>query len=245
MKKLFLTAIALLLCMGLSLTVFAASDRLYDEADVLTAQEESTILEQLNSVAEAYQVEVVIAIVEDLDGYSADRYVQAFYDENGYGIGQNRDGVLLLVAMEEREYRILSNGFGAQAITDGEIDSISDDIAPYLSDGDYAKAFESFIEACRYQIDGEINGFPFDYVTSLLISLGIGLVIALIATGSMKGKLKTVRMQKTANQYTRQGSMQITHSSDFFLYRTVNRTKRESSSSGSSGSSRNVGGGKF
>ena len=67
------------------------------------------------------------------------------------------------------------------------------------------------------------------------------LVVALI----LKGQLKSVRKQNQANVYVKPGSMQLTTSNDFFLYRTVDRTKKESSSSSSSGSSRNVGGGSF
>ena len=34
------------------------------------------------------------------------------------------DGVLLLVAMKERDYRILSNGLGAQAISLDDIENV-------------------------------------------------------------------------------------------------------------------------
>ena len=40
----------------------------------------------------------------------------------------------------------------------------------------------------------------------------------------MKSKLKTVRPQNSAATYTRDNSMEITNSRDFFLYRNVRRT---------------------
>ncbi len=93
-----------------------------------------------------------------------------------------------------------------------------------------------------------------DVFTSLLISLAVGILVSLIVTGKMKGKLKTVRMQPAAEEYVRKGSMLVTESSDLFLYSHVDRrakSKDDDSGGGSSthtsssGSSHGGGGGKF
>lgn len=238
---------ALIMSITLCVAVSAADvSRLYDGADVLTDVEESVLLSELDSLSEQYMVDIVIATVETVGDDTVDAYVTAFYDENGYGYGDSRDGVLLLVAMQEREYRILSNGLGADAVTPAEIDTIGSVVAASLGNEDYMTAFLDFIEECAYQIDGEINGFPFKFVRNLFISLVIGFVVAFVVTGVMRGQLKSVRRQPAATAYTKQGSMQVTVANDFFLYRTVNRRKKEKSTSGSSGGgSHNVGGGKF
>lgn len=246
-KKLLFVFLALVLCLSLSVTVFAQDGmpRLVDSADLLTDSEEISLQKRIDEVSEKFKVEIVIVTVETVGDYTADEFVEDFYDENNYGYGENRDGVLLLVAMEERDYRILSNGLGADAVSSGDIEDIGNTISSYLTDGDYADAFNLFIDECEYEINGEINGFPFKFTRNLVISLVIGLVVALIVTGSMKSQLKSVRRQPAATEYTKPGSMQVTYSKDFFLYRIVDRQKKENNSSGSSGSSRNVGGGKF
>ena len=73
----------------------------------------------------------------------------------------------------------------------------------------------------------------------LLAALVIGLITALIVTGVMKSRLKSVAPQRDATSYVRQGSMKLTNQRDLFLYRDVHRTERpkESSSSDSGGSS--------
>lgn len=248
-KKLVSVIFALILCLSLSVTAFAAdTPRLFDSADLLTSAEESDLQSRMDELSEKFEVEIVIATFESVGEYSVDEFVEVYYDDNGFGYGENKDGVLLLVSMEERDYRILSNGFGAQAISTDDIDRIGENVASYLSDADYADAFNTFIDECEYEIDGEINGFPFDFTINILISLVIGFIIALIATGIMRLKLKSVRKQTNATVYTKPGSMQVTNATDFFLYRVVDRHKIEtntSRSSGSSGSSRNIGGGKF
>ena len=243
-KKIISVALAVFFCVAFSINVMAEDNgRLYDGANLLTESEEKSLLEKLDSVSEKYKVDFIIVTVESLDGDSADNFVKDYYDENDCGYGENSDGVLLLVSMEERDYRILSNGLGAKAITADEIETIGNAVSSYLSLENYVSAFNEFVEKCEYEINGEINGFPFDFAKSLIISLVIGLVVAFIVTGSMKGKLKSVKMQTFATEYTKQGSLKVTNSSEFFLYRTIDRRKKEKESS--SNSSRNVGGGKF
>ena len=247
MKKLFALFLALILCCTCAVPAFAEEvGKLYDGAQLLTDAEKLELAEQLDAASVAYRVDLVIATVESVGGLSSDAYAEYFYDENGCGYGENRDGVLLLIAMEERDYRILSNGMAAEAIGPNEIESIGEEIASDLTDGDYADAFETFVEECTYWIDGELNGFPFKWLPALLISLAIGMVVALIVTGIMRMQLRSVRRQPAATEYTKAGSMRVTVAHDLFLYRTVTFHKKQSkSSSGSSGSSRNIGGGSF
>ena len=157
-----------------------------------------------------------------------------------------------MLSMAERDWRILSNGFGAEAITPGDIDFIGGQIVDELSAGEYMDAFLEF--------NSERYGVPFQFGMCLAVSLGIGLVTALIATAAMRGQLKSVHSQTGARQYCKLGDFHVTNSRDLLLYRNVDRRAipKESSysSSGSSGSSgfsgsrgggggRNIGGGKF
>ncbi len=249
MKKVCSILFAILLCLTLAVPAFALEvPLLFDGTGLLSSELEQEIQTRLEEFRAQYQVEIAIALVESTEGYGADWFVELYYDQNDLGCGPNRDGVLLVVAMQEREYRILSNGFAADAITMDEIDAIGDSIAEELSAGEYAEAFMKFISLCEYEIDGEINGFPFDFGMSLLVSVVIGLVAALIATGIMAAQLRSVKRRTEAGEYTVPGSVNVTHASDLFLYRTVSRRAKPQQSSGSrggGGGGRNVGGGRF
>ncbi len=248
MKKNVLTvALAAILCVVVAVSAAAGAPRLVDGADLLSDKEEETLLEKLDTISEKHRVDVVVVTVESVGSITASRYAERFYDQNSYGFGDTHDGVLLLISMEERDYRILSNGLGADAISMDDIDAIGEKIVPYLSDGDYAEAFDAFADACDYEINGEINGFPFAFGRNLLIALVIGLAVALVVTGILCAQLKSVHRKSSAAGYTKENSMQITQANEFYLYRTLHRTRKAESSSSRSGggSSRNVGGGKF
>ena len=218
----------------------------WDEAELLNETEVTQLNSKLESISKKYKAEIRVVTLSSMDGGDIDEFLEFLYDESGFGYGENHDGVLLVVCMDPREYRILSNGFAGEAITSGDIDAIGEAFKSDLSDGNYADAFDTFADKCEYYLDGHINGFPFNTGKNLLICLGIGLVVALIVTGIWKNQLKSVRKQSEANAYVKAGTMQITQSGDFFMYRNVTKTqKQSSSSSGSSGSSRSTGGGSF
>lgn len=248
-KKIFSALLALALCLSLAVCVWAAPDNsafVYDDAGLLSKSEQSALSAKLQQISQTYNAQVVVATVASVNGGNVDFFVEELYDSMSFGYGQNHDGVLLLVCMNPREYRILSNGFAADAIEGSEIDKIGEAIVSDLSAAFYSDAFNEFAQQCDYYLDGHINGFPFLFGKNLVIALIVGLLIGLIVALILKGQLKSVRKQNQANVYVKPGSMQVTIRSDIYLYRNVTRTKKESSSSSSrSGSSRNVGGGSF
>lgn len=248
-KQLFAALLALLLCISTAVPAFAVSDmpRLVDNAGLLTAAEQRALLETLDEISERQRVDVVAVTTDSLDGKTPEAYADDFYDEHGYGFGADYDGVLLLVSTEEQDWYLSRCGYGITAVTDDGIDYIAGKFRPELSDGNYAAAFAVYAELCDELITQAKNGRPYDggnmpkapfhAVRCLLISMAIGLAVALIVTGSMKGKLKSVRMQKAAASYVKANSLHISESRDLFLYHTVNRTEKPKSNGSSGGSS--------
>ena len=223
---------------------------LYDDADLLTDSEEATLVQQLEDVSHACDAQIVIATIASMEGGDIDAFVDDLYDSMGFGYGENQDGVLLLVCMDPREYRILSNGYAGVAIGPDQIDTLCDFMETYLPNGHYVAAFNSFADQCGEMLQYYESGSPFKVGESLAISLVIGLAVGLIVALILKGQLKSVRKQYAAHVYVKQGSMQIALKQDIFLYRNVTRTRRQeraesSGSSGSDGTARSKGGGSF
>ena len=251
-KRVFALVLVLVLCACTAVPAFAAEEKapcVLDLAGLLTESEAAALETRLEAIADKFSVQVAILTMPTCDGEDHATYAKAFYQEGGYGLGENKDGILLLIDMDEenRGWYIYGKALGADAMTNSEIEAVGEDMTPDLKNGNYAGAFNTFVAKCEERIDIAINGEPFDMTKSLLISLVIGVVLALIITGTMKGKLKSVRSQRAAANYVRQGSMNVTESSELFLYRTVESREKpkSSSSSGSSGSRESGGGGSF
>lgn len=243
MKKLWIAILALVLCLNMAAFASAAAvgggPALRDDADLLTDAQETRLRQELVRISQAYGAQVAIVTVAASGTEDMNRYVEDLYREDNYGAGSDRSGVLLLVCMDPRQYRIRCEGFAADAITLDDSERISDWIQPELSSGDYVAAFETFTEECEYYLNGYINGYPFDPLGTLMIAVPIGLLISLVVVLILKGQLKSVRQQRGAVGYVKPGSMQLTFQNDLFLYRNVTRTKIQTSSgSGSSGGGR-------
>lgn len=263
-KKVCTVLLALLLCVTAVTPAFAADalPRLVDEADLLTDSEESALLARLDEISERQQMDIVVVTASTLDGKSPMAYADDFYDYNGYGFGENKDGILLLISMEDRDWWMTTTGYGITAITDAGREYISDRFLSDLSDGEYADAFTTYAELCDEFITQAKTGQPYDVnnlpkepfkvARNLIIALVVGFVIALIVTNIMKGKLKTVRFQSAASDYVKANSMNVTESSDLFLYTHVDRQAKPKETDGgssthvsSSGTTHGGGGGKF
>lgn len=89
-----------------------------------------------------------VVTADDIGRKNTMDYADDFYGYNGYGFGENYDGVLLLVSMEDRDWWMSTSGYGITAITDAGIEYISDKFLSDLSDGDYAGAFSTYAELC-------------------------------------------------------------------------------------------------
>ena len=222
---------------------------LYDEADLLTDSEEEALVQKLKEVSHATKAQIVVVTLASMDGGNIDEFIDYLYDTMGFGYGENHDGVLLLVSMDPREYRILSNGYAGTAIGPDQIDTLCDIVQPYLTKGTYATAFTYFANESEDFLAYYLAGSPFNAGKSFMISLVIGIIAGLITAFVMKGQLKSVRKQDSARVYVKKGSMRLTYARDIFLYRNVERTKKqervESTSSGSGDTARSKGGGSF
>lgn len=241
MKKNFLWILCLLLlCVSVVLPAHAAGSvpRLVDGADYLTDREEAELLNRLDEISVRQGMDVVIVTVPGLNGEDITAFADDFYDENGY----RPDGILLLISDSEREWAVSTTGYGITAFTDAGQEYLMGRCMDALSGGEYAAAFGIYADLCDELIAQAKAGMPYDVDAkgpfrvgrSLLVSVVIGLLAALIVTGSMKSKLRTVHAQTAASQYVKPGSMNVTESREMFLYTQLRRQKRETKKSGGS-----------
>lgn len=260
-KKVLSLLCALLVCLTMTVSAFAWVDTplLVDQADLLSESEESALLTQLQQISAAQKMDIVVVTQNSLNGKSPRDFADDFYDQGSYA----QSGILLLISMEESDWYISTTGYGITAVTDAGLEYMADQFVYQLSEGNYYDAFVRYGELCDDFITQARSGQPYDvgnlpkapfgFVKNLLITFAVGLVAALIITGRMKNKLKSVHMQQEAKDYVKTGSMHITQSNDLFLYAHVDRVAKptESRSGGSSthvsssGTTHGGGGGKF
>lgn len=209
--------------------------RLVDHADLLTESEEMLLLVRLDSVSEEQQCDVAAVTVTDLEGKTIEAYADDFYDYNGYGMGDGRDGILFLIKVGDdgNEAAFTTHGFGITAFTDYGQDMMWDELLPELKEHEFYDAIEEYYELSDKLLTMANEGKPYDvdsnkkqltpsekiikwgviYVLCFLIALLPAWIVVLV----MKSGMKTVRHQKSAQNYLYGDGFQVTNRQDIFV----------------------------
>lgn len=161
-KKISGIILCIMLCLTLPVTAFAAVDpRLNDEADLLIDNDESLLLDKLDAIYDAYEIDVVIVTVNSLDGKTPAEYADDYYDYHTFNYSDKKDGILLLINMGERDWQISTTGEGMVIFDDSTWRYMADQILPYLSGGDYYGAFDEFATLSEEILESyDANGVP-------------------------------------------------------------------------------------
>lgn len=228
MKKIFV------FLLFVTLLAFSASagELLVDNAGLLDDYERDVIRGELEEIKSEYDMSVAIVTTNSLDGKSARDYADDWFD---YNVGDSH-GVIFLVAMFDREWHISTKGDAIDIFTSSRLDTVEESVIPLLSDGRYYTAFSDFIKLSRDWFD---KPQPLEEekreVTParILVPVGFGLIVGLITVCVMASQLKSVKSRSDAGDYVKSGSFNLTQSYDRFLWRRVNRVRRQNNSSSS------------
>lgn len=242
LKRVLSFIMILVLCVFAAIAAYAEEEQMpliFDEAGIVEAGDEALLLAKLENIRTKYGIDVAVAVISDLEGADIAEYTDLYYDVAKFGA----DGVLLLFCADTREAHILSVGYGETAVTEVGRNYIFDEITYEMGENDYAAAFNEYADLSVELIDrakagDPYNKEPFGFGMALVISLGLGFIVAFIVTGSMKGQLKSVRAQHAAANYQRAGSLAIVNASEYFLYSKVDRVRKETQNSSSSSGGR-------
>lgn len=211
-----------------------------DKADLLTDEEEKNFNDKLEAFADEYESEIAILTVDDLEGKSAQVYADDFYDYNGYGYGENDDGMLVLYkpgAEGDRELYITTHGTGED---DYQADDFINAMVDDLKAEDYVSAFNTYIQIAEKSHKFSVS--PVWIVLSIVVGMLGGMAIPKV----MARANNSVRPQNDASVYAKADSMVVTGNSDIFVTSSITRVakpKKENNSSHTSSSGRSHGGG--
>lgn len=247
MKKLFSCVLLTLLLLTLLLPVHASFENpsIVDEAGYLMQSELASLSKELDEVREKYDFEVAIYTESDMTSSTAEASADDIYDYQGYGAGENDDGILLYICRGTREYHFTTHGKGLEYFNSNGLIYLESKVLPYLEDDNYYKAFEVYIKTADELLKMASEGEPYNekqYSTKYIIGVIVICLVAplLIAFWMMKKKLKKMKTaveNDYAANYMKPGSMNLTLSRDLFLYSRITKTEKPKGSSGTHTSS--------
>ena len=154
---------SLLLGWALGLSLLAApataqtfpklTGRVVDQADIIPAAEEADLNIQLEQVEKTTGHQFVVATVNSLEGYDVADYGYRLGRDWGIGDKEKDDGVVFLIAPNERKMRI-EVGLGLEPVLTDALSGriIRDVVTPKFKDGDLPGGIQAGVNAIAQQI---------------------------------------------------------------------------------------------
>lgn len=235
-KRIICLLMAVLLIMALSVTAFAdggyMGDYVRDYNNLLTQEQAESLEAMAKKASEKVGCGIYLVTVDNYredTGNSMDfEAAQVIYESNGLGTGENKEGIMLMMSMEDRHMYLLAHGKAAQAAMNKDhTDNVKDHLHDYFSEDDWYNGFCKYVDMAE-SYAGMAAGSPFNSHKVAVILLGvvlcllIGAVIALIVTLILKQQLKSVAVKAEASNYV-DGGLNLNFRNDVFSHTTVSR----------------------
>ena len=110
-----------------------------DTAGIVSAEDRAQIEKIGKELREKTKAEIVVVTVNTLDGTDIESYANELFRSWGIGDAKQSNGVLLLIAKDDRKFRI-EVGYGLEGeITDGRAGEILDKMKPYFREEKYSE----------------------------------------------------------------------------------------------------------
>ena len=257
-------SILILLTLALTLLASAAladAARVFDQAGLFSSAEKDSISEAIASFQKDTGMDfVVVTSSTEHDDASQQQVADEFYNRGGFGLDEEKSGVLYYIDMYERWHYISTTGQMIDYMTGERIASAIETCKSYLSSGNYAGAVDKMLSIVRANIQKGIpeGQFRYDVVTGqrltarhkvletneIVIGLAIAVAVALIFMFIVR---RTYKLKGSTYHYNYQenSALNMTVATDDFLRTTTTRNRKAESNGGGRGGFGGGGGGGF
>ena len=204
-----------------------------DRADLLTAEEEKALLEDMRPCA-AYGEIGFLSVNEN--SQSAASFAESYYLST---FGQV-DGTLFLIDMDNRKIYLYSGGRNYSVISKGKADTITDNVYRYASKEEYYRcASETYAQIATVLSGGRISE-PMRYIVNGFLALILALLINFLIVNAVT-RVRRVRSRELIS--VANWSVDIGQPTARFTGETKRYDPVETSDSGSGGGGGGGGGG--
>lgn len=238
----------------------AQLDHVTDSVGILSQEQWQALEQQARDISKEHNFEVYAVIVDNYQNYSngsVQDAAEAIYKRYSLGSGFEKDGLMLLLSMNDRDFSMITHGGnGNYTFNDDGREYMTKYFLDDFAENDwYAGLQDYFLWSGKYLTAAE-EGEPYSYSrvpmsdeernSAIMIRMAIiflvPLAIAGIYVSVLSAKMKNVAKATKAGGYIA-GNLTLNVKKDQFVHATESRTKISSDSNSGGGSSRSSGGG--
>lgn len=221
---------------------------IFDVSDLLSYEEWDELESRAAAISNSRHCGVYFALVDDYRDYGdGDVYevTSQLYHNSQLGMGDGRDGIIVLLSMHERDYAMFVYGeYGEYAFDDFGQEQLEERFLEAFGDDDWYGGISDYLDACDEFLAKAEEGNPVRpaYGVWFLAMTGLSCLVAGAICFVLLRSMKTVHQKTQANAYLTEGGLNLTEQYDRYTHTTETRTRIEKNTSGDTHSESGGGG---
>ncbi|MEE8807268.1 MAG: TPM domain-containing protein [Lactimicrobium sp.] len=249
MKKLQKILISVLLCLLAVMPVHAEGQTwILDHAGVMSDQTIASLASRIDSIVSNNYVGIYVRLEKDMgDETDIEQYAEDLYQQEDLGVGKARDGILLVMSFDQRDYDLAAYGPRANAIfTDAAKKQIEDAMLAYFKEDQWDDGITAMVDQTEtilneYTASGgkQYHDYYASHTSSgysgfeLFLLFGVPPLLALLIVWAIASRNKTKGIAVSADTYAT-GHLNLRRREDIFTHvtRTVTHISHDNDSHG-------------
>lgn len=208
----------------------------FDEQGVLSTSEFQSLESKGAQYAQDYGIGVYVLFTDTMNGNynpsesERNNFARQFYLQHGLGVGSNQNGIIMVVAVESRDYVTVKHfdDESEDPFSDECVIALEEEYTSYLHDDDWYGAAQAYYDTAGEQMayfvaTGKQWTQPnlMGLLLKILATLGIPAAAAASLVRGEKESMKTAREASEASNYLDRSSFRLTASRDDFVNTTM------------------------
>lgn len=236
MKKIITLFLAFVFAL-LTMTAFAATSSLVDEAGIVPANDKQAVLKSLQDVEAKHKMRLAVVTKKSVNG-DVGKFANEFLDKNYKG--EAGGAMLLVIDMKDGKWYIAMDNTVRKAVTDDYgVKEIANSFLPELKKKAYGKAIQNYAKTSNefldyYQKNGKAKTAAavktgHNWILIIVVALVGGGIVTFIVRKSLCASMSNVTAALSAKAYLKDETFQLNQCNDIYLYTDVVVTKKQES----------------
>lgn len=221
----------------------------FDVSGLLTHQQWQELESRAKTLSQSHHCGIYFALVDDFTEYGNGRVYEVtyqIYHDMQLGMGEGRDGLIVLLSMADRDYAMFVygdyaeyafNAFGQEQLEGRFLGDFGND--------DWYGGISNYLDACDEYLTKAEQGEPLrrSYWQEYAMAAVCACAIAVGVCAWLLGSMKNVHQKQEADTYVAAGGLHLTEQYNRYTHTTESRRKIEKERSGGGGSTYSESGG--
>ena len=199
----------------------SAAPRVVDDSGILTEEQLQDLRDYAKKISDKYGLDVVVNIAPRSGNLTREEYAKLFYEYNGYGLGDDYDGILLTV-FKRQGYQsdncLYASGKGLEKLTEVNRERLRGFVQDGMDGGNYHFTLKRFLQQTDHmERTGRVPRSLIYWIFMTVLSAVSGSIFGGVSLLRASMRMAVPKMQENADAYLVPGSLVVKNLGEVFL----------------------------